>query len=197
MTATDCRIRRHRLRRLAFGLYRRGRFRDLGRRRQGARACRACSPSPRCKPIGLGARDSLRLEAGLCLYGHDIDETTSPVEADLVWSIGKRRRNEGGFPAPIRIGRELTDGLPRQRVGIRPEGRAPAREGTRDPQRSSGESIGTVTSGGFGPTSAARSPWAMSQPALPKRARRHAVVRGKPLAGVVARLPFVPHNYKR
>src|SRR5438874_5320518 len=75
------------------------------------------------KPIGLGARDSLRLEAGLCLYGHDIDETTSPVEADLVWSIGKRRRSEGGYPGALRIGKELTRGAARKRVGIKPDGR--------------------------------------------------------------------------
>src|SRR5438105_1905468 len=81
------------------------------------------------KPIGLGARDSLRLEAGLCLYGHDIDETTSPVEADLVWSIGKRRRNEGGYPGAFRIGKEMIRGTARKRVGIKPDGRAPARGG--------------------------------------------------------------------
>ena len=82
------------------------------------------------KPIGLGARDSLRLEAGLCLYGHDIDTTTSPVEAASIWSIQKRRREEGGFPGAERIQRELADGPARERVGIKPEGRAPAREGT-------------------------------------------------------------------
>ena len=82
------------------------------------------------QPIGLGARDSLRLEAGLCLYGHDIDETTSPVEAGLAWSIQKRRRSEGGFPGAERIQDELANGPKRRRVGIRPDGRAPAREGT-------------------------------------------------------------------
>ena len=81
------------------------------------------------QPIGLGARDSLRLEAGLCLYGHDIDETTSPIEADLAWSIQKRRRSEGGFPGAKRIQDELANGPKRRRVGIKPEGRAPAREG--------------------------------------------------------------------
>jgi aminomethyltransferase len=84
-------------------------------------------------PIGLGARDSLRLEAGLCLYGHDIDEMTTPVEAGLTWSIGKRRRAEGGFPGASVIQAQLRDGPPRKRVGIRPEGRAPAREGHADP----------------------------------------------------------------
>src|SRR4029079_5900724 len=100
------------------------------------------------KPVGLGARDSLRLEAGLCLYGHDIDETTSPVEADLVWSIGRHRRSEGGFiGAQLRI-RELKEGPRRRGVGIRPEGRAPAREGTAI--TAAGRAVGTITSGGFG-----------------------------------------------
>src|SRR5581483_9180701 len=103
------------------------------------------------EPIGLGARDSLRLEAGLCLYGHDIDETTSPIEADLVWSIQKRRRVEGGFPGASRIQDELTHGPKRRRVGIRPDGRAPAREGT-EILDLLGERLGTVTSGGFGPS---------------------------------------------
>ena len=85
---------------------------------------------PEVLPIGLGARDSLRLEAGLCLYGHELDETVSPVEAGLVWSMQKRRRLEGGFPGAERIQRELAQGPSRIRVGIRPEGRAPAREGT-------------------------------------------------------------------
>ena len=84
------------------------------------------------KPIGLGARDSLRLEAGLCLYGHDIDTTTSPVEAGLIWSIQKRRREEGGFPGAARIMREIAEGPSRVRVGLKPEGRAPAREGIAD-----------------------------------------------------------------
>ena len=88
---------------------------------------------PSVKLIGLGARDSLRLEAGLCLYGHDIDTTTSPVEAALTWSIQKRRRTEGGFPGAERIQRELAEQPARVRVGIKPEGRAPAREGDRDP----------------------------------------------------------------
>jgi aminomethyltransferase len=107
---------------------------------------------PEVKPIGLGARDSLRLEAGLCLYGHDIDETTTPIEADLAWTIGKRRREDGDFPGASIILRQLADGPARKRVGIRPEGRAPAREGTLifDP---AGAEIGRVTS---------RWRWAMS-----------------------------------
>jgi len=152
---------------------------------------------PEVKPIGLGARDSLRLEAGLCLYGHDIDETTSPVEADLVWSIGKRRRNEGGYPGAFRIGKEMIRGPARKRVGIKPEGRAPAREGTviTDTQ---GRSIGTVTSGGFGP--AVNGPIAMgyveTQFARPDT-QLMVVVRGNPLPARIAALPFIPHNYKR
>jgi aminomethyltransferase len=152
---------------------------------------------PEVKPVGLGARDSLRLEAGLCLYGHDIDETTSPVEANLVWSIGKRRRNEGGYPGAFRIGKELTHGPSRKRVGIRPESRAPAREGTMITDEN-GKSIGTVTSGGFGPTAAG--PIAMgyvetafAKPGTPLML----IVRGNALAARVVELPFVPHNYKR
>ncbi|HXE88035.1 MAG TPA: glycine cleavage system aminomethyltransferase GcvT [Hyphomicrobiaceae bacterium] len=147
------------------------------------------------QPIGLGARDSLRLEAGLCLYGHDIDETTSPVEAALAWSIQKRRRAEGGFPGSDRILRELVDGPARRRVGLRPDGRAPAREGT-EILAASGERIGTVTSGGFGPS--VNAPVAMGYVAA-----RYAepgtqvslMVRGKPLGASVVSLPFVPHRY--
>ncbi|MGD9667509.1 MAG: glycine cleavage system aminomethyltransferase GcvT [Hyphomicrobiaceae bacterium] len=152
---------------------------------------------PRVVPIGLGARDSLRLEAGLCLYGHDIDETTSPVEAGLEWSIQKRRRAAGGFPGAARIQRELAGGTKRLRVGIKPEGRAPAREGT-DILSSSGERIGVITSGGFGPSIEA--PIAMgyvppsySQPGTPLQL----VVRGKPLPASVVSLPFVAHRFHR
>ncbi len=105
----------------------------------------------RVQPIGLGARDSLRLEAGLCLYGHDIDTTTSPIEAGLQWSIQKRRRIEGGFPGAARIQKELADGPSRLRVGIKPDGRAPAREGT-EIVDGTGAKIGVITSGGFGPS---------------------------------------------
>jgi aminomethyltransferase len=147
--------------------------------------------------IGLGARDTLRLEAGLCLYGHDIDETTSPVEADLVWSIGKRRREEGGFPGAERVQRELRDGPARLRVGIRPEGRAPAREGTQILDEG-GNTIGTVTSGGFGPS--VGGPIAMGYVTA-----AHAepetwlglVVRGNTVSAAVSALPFQPHRYFR
>src|SRR6185369_4575544 len=151
---------------------------------------------PSAKLIGLGARDSLRLEAGLCLYGHDIDTTTSPVEAALTWSIQKRRRAEGGFPGAERIQRELAEGPARLRVGIKPEGRAPAREGTEitlDEQ-----SIGKVTSGGFGPS--VNGPIAMGYVEARCAAPNTAVmltVRGKPMPARVATLPFVPHNYVR
>ncbi|HEX2653104.1 MAG TPA: glycine cleavage system aminomethyltransferase GcvT [Xanthobacteraceae bacterium] len=149
------------------------------------------------KSIGLGARDSLRLEAGLCLYGHDIDQTTSPVEAGLTWSIQKRRREEGGFPGAARILNELKDGPSRRRVGLLPEGRAPAREGT-EIQSPDGKRIGIVTSGGFGPT--VNGPIAMgyveNQFLNPDMAVL-LVVRGKPLPARVVTMPFVPHRYYR
>ncbi len=152
---------------------------------------------PEVKPIGLGARDSLRLEAGLCLYGHDIDTTTSPVEADLVWSISKRRRAEGGFPGAARIQKELADGPARKRVGILPEGRAPAREGT-DIVDAGGVKIGTVTSGGFGPT--VNAPVSMGYVAAAHAATGTPVglvVRGKTLPARIASMPFAPHRYFR
>lgn len=152
---------------------------------------------PEVKAIGLGARDSLRLEAGLCLYGHDIDTTTSPIEAGLIWSIQKRRREEGGFPGAERVQREIKDGAARVRVGIKPEGRAPAREGaiitTPD-----GREVGIVTSGGFGPT--VNGPVAMgyvSKDVSAVGTDLHLVVRGKPLPAKVAAMPFAPHRYKR
>lgn len=147
-------------------------------------------------PIGLGARDTLRLEAGLCLYGHDIDETTSPIEAALTWSISKRRREEGGFPGFERIRRELTDGPSRRRVGIRPDGRAPAREGT--VVSAAGAPVGKVTSGGFGPT--VGGPVAMGYVARDCAAidtELVLTVRGRAEAARVAKLPFVPNRYKR
>lgn len=149
------------------------------------------------QPIGLGARDSLRLEAGLCLYGHDIDTTTSPVEADLVWSMSKRRREEGGFPGAERIQRELRDGPARLRVGISPEGRAPAREGT-EIQSSDGNAIGTVTSGGFGPS--VNGPVAMGYVSADQAEPGTSVnllVRGKTAPATVVAMPFHPHNYYR
>jgi aminomethyltransferase len=151
---------------------------------------------PSVKLIGLGARDSLRLEAGLCLYGHDIDTTTSPVEAALTWSIQKRRRAEGGFPGVERIQREIADGPTRKRVGIKPEGRAPAREGTEI--TFDDNVIGKITSGGFGPS--VNGPVAMGYVEARYAAPGTAVmltVRGKPMPARIAALPFVPHNYVR
>jgi aminomethyltransferase len=149
------------------------------------------------EPIGLGARDSLRLEAGLCLYGHELDETTDPVEAGLAWSIQKRRRVEGGFPGARRVQAALAEGPARRRVGIRLEGRAPAREGA-EIIGASGEPIGRVTSGGFGPSVGA--PIAMGYVASAAAAvgtPLALMVRGKPLAARVAPLPFHPHAYHR
>jgi aminomethyltransferase len=149
------------------------------------------------EPIGLGARDTLRLEAGLCLYGHELDETIDPIEAGLVWSIPKRRRAEGGFPGAARIQAALTDGPTRRRVGLRVLGRAPAREGA-EIIDISGEPIGRITSGGFGPTIGA--PIAMGYVATAQAAVGTPVglvVRGKPLPATVAALPFQPHAYYR
>ncbi len=151
----------------------------------------------RVKPIGLGARDSLRLEAGLCLYGHDIDTTTSPVEAALNWSIQKRRREEGGFPGAARIQREFAEKPARIRVGLLPEGRAPAREGA-EIATADGTIVGKVTSGGFGPT--LNGPCAMGYVAREHSAsgtKLDLIVRGKPLPATVAAMPFVPNRYKR
>ncbi|MFL9503581.1 glycine cleavage system aminomethyltransferase GcvT [Rhodopseudomonas palustris] len=156
---------------------------------------------PEVLPIGLGARDSLRLEAGLCLYGHDIDETTSPVEAGLTWAIQKVRRaggaREGGFPGAARILRELAEGPERCRVGLRPDGRAPMREGT-DLFAPDDTPLGTVTSGGFGPS--VEAPVAMGYVPRAFSAPGTALlgeVRGKKLPVTVAALPFHPTTYKR
>jgi aminomethyltransferase len=149
------------------------------------------------RPIGLGARDTLRLEAGLCLYGHDIDETTSPVEAALAWSLQKRRRSEGGFPGANRIRAELASGPRRKRVGIRPDGRAPARDGTQI-LAPLGDDLGVITSGGFGPSVGA--PIAMGYVAADRAevgTPVNLMVRGKALTATVAPLPFVPHRYAR
>ena len=146
---------------------------------------------------GLGARDSLRLEAGLCLYGHDIDETTTPVEAALLWSIAKRRREDGGFPGVNVIRQQIAVGVSRKRVGILPDGKAPAREGTGITD-ADGTIIGTVTSGGFGPS--AGGPVAMGYVAAgntEKDTPLNLVVRDKPRPGRIASMPFVPNRYYR
>ena len=147
--------------------------------------------------IGLGARDSLRLESGLCLYGHDIDETTTPVEGNLLWSIGKRRREQGGYPGDVIVRTQLADGPTRLRVGIQPEGRAPAREGTEILDRND-DVIGTVTSGGFGPTLGG--PLAMGYVATDFSKTGTEIflsVRGKKLPARVAEMPFVEQRYYR
>lgn len=146
-------------------------------------------------PAGLGARDSLRLEAGLCLYGHDIDETTTPLEAGLTWTIGKRRRAEGGFRGAETILRQIVEGPPRRRVGIKPEGRAPAREHT-EITDAAGKTVGEVTSGGFGPSFGG--PVAMGYVDAACAADGTAlnlIVRGKPRPAKARPLPFVPHRY--
>ena len=147
------------------------------------------------KPAGLGARDSLRLEAGLCLYGNDIDETTTPVEAGLVWTIGKRRRGEGGFAGAETILRLLADGAPRRLVGLLPDGRAPARAHA-EIRGANGGRIGEVTSGGFGPTIGG--PVAMGYVARGADTVGSAVtvvVRDHAVPARIVRLPFVPHRY--
>ena len=161
------------------------------------RLARLLLDQPEVKPIGLGARDSLRLEAGLCLYGHDIDTTTSPVEADLVWSIQKRRREGGGFPGAARVQAELKTGPKRKRVGILPDGKAPAREHT-EITDASGRRIGEITSGGFGPTIGG--PLAMGYVETEFAAagtKVQLVVRGVPRPARIAPMPFTPHRYFR
>ena len=134
------------------GLYRRGRVRDFGagQRRRGRSPTRS-SPIALAKPIGLGARDSLRLEAGLPLYGHDLDRATTPVMADLNFAINKRRRAEGGFAGSMRILAELENGPPQKRVGFEVEGRQPVREGALILD-GEGNELGKITSGGFSPS---------------------------------------------
>ncbi|MDF1719011.1 MAG: glycine cleavage system aminomethyltransferase GcvT [Antarcticimicrobium sp.] len=154
-------------------------------------------------PIGLGARDSLRLEAGLCLYGHDIDTETLPGEAGLAWAIQKVRRTggdrAGGFPGAAQVLDQLDSGAARKRVGLRPEGRAPMREGVDlFAAQEGGAPVGRITSGGFGPTVGA--PVAMGYLPADISAPGTTVygeVRGKRLPATVTALPFVPANFKR
>lgn len=152
---------------------------------------------PRVKPIGLGARDSLRLEGGLCLYGHEIDTTTSPIEAGLAWSIQKRRRKEGGFPGAARIRKELEEGPSRLRVGLLLAGRQPAREGAEIALKD-GTIVGRVTSGGFGPSvegpvAMGYVPMTLAQPGTDV----DILVRGKALPARIVALPFVPARFRR
>jgi aminomethyltransferase len=168
---------------------------EIGLENNGAEAvARFLLDQEEVAPIGLGARDSLRLEAGLCLYGHDLDQNTSPIEAGLAWTIGNRRRKDGGFQGYDRINRELTHKPSRRRVGIRPDGRVIAREGVEI--QVDGHTIGTVTSGGFGPSS--ECPIAMgyvaSEFATVGR-KVELLVRGQARPGEIVKLPFHPHRY--
>lgn len=152
---------------------------------------------PLVEPAGLGARDSLRLEAGLCLYGHDMTDATDPVSANLLFSIGKRRRAEGGFIGADAVLAILAQGSDRKRVGIRFEGRQPVREGA-ELVEADGSVIGHVTSGTFAPTAQA----SIAMGYVPADMAREgeavtALVRGKPIAGTIVKLPFVPHRYFR
>ena len=149
------------------------------------------------KPIGLGARDTLRLEAGLCLYGHDINESTSPIEANLKWAISKRRRKEGGFVGYDKIKSDMNGSLNRLRVGVKPEGRIIAREGVKIFSEENKE-IGSITSGTFGPS--VNVPIAMgyvkinfSKPGTKVQLE----IRGKKYKALISELPFYKKNYVR
>jgi aminomethyltransferase len=159
---------------------------------------RALLADPRVKPVGLGARDSLRLEAGLCLYGHDMDASRTPVEASLQWVMQKRRREAGDFVGAERILSALKNGPAQRRVGLRLLDKAPAREGT-ELALESGEVIGVVTSGGFS-LSDGDQPISMGYVRADLAAtgtRLDALIRGKPRPAVIADLPFVATNYYR
>uniref|UniRef100_UPI0026314093 glycine cleavage system aminomethyltransferase GcvT n=1 Tax=uncultured Ruegeria sp. TaxID=259304 RepID=UPI0026314093 len=150
-----------------------------------------------CEAAGLGARDSLRLEAGLCLYGNDIDQSTSPVEASLGWAMQKRRKEDGGFPGAERVQRELTEGASRKLVGIKPDGRAPARQGV-EIQCAAGNTIGQITSGSFGPT--VGGPIAMGYVSAghgEPGEKVNLIIRGKAQPAEIVATPFVKQNYKR
>jgi aminomethyltransferase len=156
----------------------------------------ALCAQPEVKPIGLGARDSLRLEAGLPLYGHDLDETIDPVQGDLSFAISKRRRVEGGFPGAARILSALANGPDRKRVGFTVEGRMPVREGA--PIFYENAQIGTMTSGGFAPSVDAPIAMGYIKAAfIAPGTRLEAEVRGKRVTLTVTAMPFVPHRYHR
>jgi len=151
----------------------------------------------RVKPIGLGARDSLRLEAGLPLYGHDVDETVSPIEADLAFAVSVKRRDARDFPGAARIAKELAEGVSRKRVGLKVLEGAPAREGAEIADET-GAVVGVVTSGGFAPSLSAPIAMGFVPPALAAPGTRlKVIVRGKPQAAEVVKTPFVPHRYVR
>jgi aminomethyltransferase len=152
---------------------------------------------PEVKPIGLGARDSLRLEAGLCLYGHDIDETTTPIEGALGWTIGKRRRAEANFPGADIIMGHIANGVARKRVGILPDGKAPARDHT-EVVDSTGKVIGEITSGSYGPT--VGGPIAMGYVATEFAkvgTDVELMVRGKGRPAKIVALPFIEKRFHR
>jgi aminomethyltransferase len=151
---------------------------------------------PEVKPIGLGARDSLRLEAGLCLYGHDIDTTTTPIEAGLLWSIGKERRAQGGFPGAAIVQKQIAEGAPRKRVGLLPDGKAIAREGAEI--AIAGKIMGEVTSGGFAPTlGRAVAMGYVGRANSANGTKVELMVRGKPVPAEIVPMPFVKHAYYR
>ncbi len=165
------------------------------------RLARALLAHDLVQPVGLGARDTLRLEAGLCLYGNDLDTGISPVEADLVWSMPKRRRDAGDFLGAARVQSELADGPSRIRVGLKPEGKRPVRDGTKlftGDTTDAGNEAGFVSSGGFGPS--VDGPVAMGYlpPDLAEIGTAvTADVRGNDVTCVVAELPFAPHRFHR
>jgi aminomethyltransferase len=168
----------------------------LVRAEHAAELANALLAHPEVKPIGLGARDSLRLEAGLCLYGHDLDATTSPIEADLAWTIQKRRREAKDFPGAARIVAELAHGPKRKRVGIRPNDRAPAREGVEI--QAGGKRVGVVTSGGFSPVlNAPISIGYVDSEFAELGAGLDLIIRGQARPATIVPLPFVPHRYYR
>ena len=149
------------------------------------------------KLIGLGARDTLRLEAGLCLYGHDINESTSPIEANLKWAISKRRRDEGGFAGYNKIKSDMNGSLTRLRVGVKPEGKIIAREGVKIFSEDNKE-IGSITSGTFGPS--VNGPIAMGYVKLNFSKLGTKVlleVRGKKYDAIISELPFYKKSYAR
>ncbi len=156
---------------------------------------------PEVEPAGLGARDSLRLEAGLCLYGHDLDAQTTPVESSLMWALSKSRRVDGeragGYPGADIIMRQISEGVSRKRVGIQPEGRMPVRDGAKLVDAEENE-VGIVTSGGFGPS--VEKPVAMGYVQTQYAtigSELFAIVRGKKVPVSVAKMPFVEQRYYR
>jgi len=168
---------------------------------QAEQLARTLLAQPEVEPVGLGARDSLRLEAGLCLYGHDLDTQTTPVESSLLWALTKSRRADGerpgGYPGADVIMQQIAEGVSRKRVGLRPEGRIPVREGAVLVDDGDNE-IGVVTSGGYGPSIEA--PVAMGYVKIEFAAldtELFAIVRGKKVPVTVAKTPFVQQRYYR